>query len=75
MKRKVVRVGASLCILLPKKIIKKVGWDFGDHIDLILDEDEQKITLKDYEKTEKKGDLSDFSQFREKYKAVFQDDE
>jgi len=75
MKRKVVRVGASLCILLPKKIIKKVGWDFGDYIDLILDEDKQKITLKDYEETEKKGDLSYFSQFREEYKEVFQDDE
>ncbi|MCF7886132.1 MAG: AbrB/MazE/SpoVT family DNA-binding domain-containing protein [Candidatus Marinimicrobia bacterium] len=75
MKRKVVRVGASLCILLPKKIITKVGWDFGDHIDLILDEDEQKITLKDYEETEKKNDLGDFSQFKTQYKEAFQEDE
>ena len=52
-----------------------MGWDFGDYIDLILDEDKQKITLKDYEETEKKGDLSYFSQFREEYKEVFQDDE
>ena len=74
MKRKVVRVGASLCILLPKKIITRVGWDFGDHIDLILDEDEQKITLKDYEEKENKSDLGDFSQFKEQYKEAFQDE-
>lgn len=75
MKRKVVRVGASLCILLPKKIITRVGWDFGDHIDLILDEKEQKITLKDYEEKEKKSELGDFSQFKEQYKEAFQDEE
>ena len=75
MKRKIVRVGASLCILLPKKIITKVGWDFGDHVDLILDEDKQKITLKDYEEKEQKGAFGDFSQFKEQYSEAFEEDE
>ena len=71
--RKVVRVGASLCILLPKKIIEKVGWDFGDKVDLLLDEEEEKIVLKDYEK-EDQSTNNNFSQFKEQYSEAFEED-
>jgi len=46
MRRKIVRVGASLCILLPKDVIKTMEWDFGDPIDLILDEENEKVILR-----------------------------
>jgi len=52
--RKIVRVGASLCILLPKDVIKTMEWDFGDHIDLILDEENEKVILRNPKEESKK---------------------
>ena len=72
MKRKIVRVGASLCILLPKDVIKTMEWDFGDPIDLILDEENEKVILRNpREKDEKqKTYLEEFAKFHEDYKDV-----
>lgn len=72
MKRKIVRVGASLCILLPKDVIKDMDWDFGDEIDLILDEEDEKVTLRQPRKKEvsKQTYLEYFDQFRREYKEV-----
>lgn len=73
MRRKIVRVGASLCILLPKDIIKAMEWDFGQYVDLILDEENQKIMLRNLKNdvTEKESYLEDFSIFMEEYKSLF----
>ncbi len=54
MKRKIVRVGASLCILLPKSVVTAMEWDFDDYIDLILDEEGEKVMLKNVKKKKKK---------------------
>lgn len=72
MKRKIVRVGASLCILLPKDVIKTMEWDFGDPIDLILDEENEKVVLRNPREKEqkKKSYLEDFNEFLEDYKDV-----
>ena len=72
MKRKIVRVGASLCILLPKDVIKTMEWDFGDPIDLILDEENEKVVLRNPREKEqkKKSYLEDFNGFLEDYKDV-----
>ncbi len=72
MKRKIVRVGASLCILLPKDVIKEMEWDFGDKIDLILDEEDEKVILRQPRKKEvnKQTYLEYFDQFRREYKEV-----
>lgn len=72
MKRKIVRVGASLCILLPKDVIKEMDWDFGDEIDLILDEEDEKVILRQPRKKEagKQTYLEYFDQFRREYKEV-----
>ncbi len=72
MRRKIVRVGASLCILLPKDVIKSMEWDFGDPIDLILDEENEKVILRNprEEKMKKKSYLEDFNGFLEDYKDV-----
>lgn len=72
MKRKIVRVGASLCILLPKDVIKEMNWDFGDEIDLILDEEDEKVILRQPRKKEvnKQTYLEYFDQFRREYKEV-----
>ncbi len=72
MKRKIVRVGASLCILLPKDVIKDMEWDFGDEIDLILDEEDEKVVLRQPKKKEMKEKtyFEDFNQFLGDYKEV-----
>ena len=69
MKRKIVRVGASLCILLPKEVIDAMNWDFGDHIDLILDEEEDEVIFKNLvpKKKKEKSALEEFGNFSEKY--------
>lgn len=73
MRRKIVRVGASLCILLPKDIIKAMEWDFGQYVDLILDEENQKIMLRNLKNdvTEKESYLENFGIFMEEYKSLF----
>jgi len=72
MKRKIVRVGASLCILLPKDVIKDMEWDFGDEIDLILDEEDEKVVLRQPKKKEMKEKpyFEDFNRFLGDYKEV-----
>jgi antitoxin component of MazEF toxin-antitoxin module len=72
MKRKIVRVGASLCILLPKDIIRMMGWDFGDEIDLILDEENERVILRNprEEVKKKQSYLEDFDSFLSEYKDI-----
>jgi len=72
MKRKIVRVGASLCILLPKDVIRTMDWDFGDAIDLILDEESEKVILRNPKKESegKKTYLEGFEEFLKDYEAV-----
>jgi len=72
MRRKVVKVGASLCILLPKEVIKTMDWDFGDEIELILDEEDEKVTLRNPKEGEMKKQtyIEDFDDFLNKYKDV-----
>lgn len=72
MKRKIVRVGASLCILLPKDVIRMMGWDFGDEIDLILDEENERVILRNprEEIKKKQSYLEDFDSFLNEYKDV-----
>lgn len=72
MRRKVVKVGASLCILLPKEVIKTMDWDFGDEIELILDEENEKVTLRNPKEGEKKKQtyMENFDDFLNKYQDV-----
>jgi len=72
MKRKIVRVGASLCILLPKDIIRMMGWDFGDEIDLILDEENERVILRNprEEVKKKQSYLEDFDSYLSEYKDI-----
>ncbi len=72
MRRKIVRVGASLCILLPKDVIKTMDWDFGDEIDLILDEENEKVVLRNPREDVKKVQtyIEDFDSFLDDYNEV-----
>jgi antitoxin component of MazEF toxin-antitoxin module len=72
MKRKIVRVGASLCILLPKDVIRMMVWDFGDEIDLILDEENERVILRNprEEVKKKQSYLEDFDSFLGEYKDI-----
>ena len=69
MKRKIVRVGASLCILLPKNVVNAMGWDFDDFIDLILDENDETVYLRNMKKKKKKvkSYLENFTEFQREY--------
>jgi hypothetical protein len=69
MKRKIVRVGASLCILLPKGVVNAMDWDFDDFIDLILDEADETVYLRNMKKKKKKvkSYLENFSEFQREY--------
>ena len=69
MRRKIVRVGASLCILLPKDVIKIMGWDFEDEINLILDEENEVVILRNpkVQKVEGKTMMDRFDKFLEVY--------
>ena len=75
MKRKIVRVGASLCILLPKGVVSVMGWDFDDYIDLILDEDGERVILKNMKKKKKKPQsyLENFSDFQKAYGDILEE--
>lgn len=75
MRRKIVRVGASLCILLPKDVIKTMEWDFGDPIDLILDEENEKVVLRNPREEDKKTKtyLEKFVNFQEDFKDILEE--
>ncbi|MBC8491120.1 MAG: hypothetical protein H8D42_01000 [Candidatus Marinimicrobia bacterium] len=70
--RKIVRVGASLCLLLPKDVIKTMEWDFGDQIDLILDEENEKVVLRNpkEESKEKQTYMEYFDDFLNEYQEA-----
>ncbi|HOU18147.1 MAG TPA: AbrB/MazE/SpoVT family DNA-binding domain-containing protein [Candidatus Marinimicrobia bacterium] len=69
MRRKIVRVGASLCVLLPKEVVRAMGWDFEDEINLILDEENEVVILRNLKNQpiEKKTMMEHFDQFLENY--------
>ncbi|HPC35123.1 MAG TPA: hypothetical protein P5268_01480 [Candidatus Marinimicrobia bacterium] len=69
MRRKIVRVGASLCVLLPKEVVRTMGWDFEDEINLILDEENEVVILRNpkNESVEKKTMMDHFDKFLENY--------
>jgi len=75
MKRKIVRVGASLCILLPKNVVNSMGWDFDDFIDLILDESDETVYLRNMKKKKKKvkSYLENFTEFQREYAGTLKE--
>mgnify|MGYP001769563016 CR=1 FL=1 len=46
MKRKIIRVGSSKGVLLPREVTKAMDWDFGAEIELAVDEEKQDVLLK-----------------------------
>jgi antitoxin component of MazEF toxin-antitoxin module len=73
MRRKVVKVGASLCILLPKEVVKAMNWDFDDEIDLILDEAQELVILRNPpppKPPQKKSLIDRFDVFQAEYEQV-----
>ncbi len=73
MRRKVVKVGASLCILLPKEVVRAMGWDFDDEINLILDEENEVVILRNLppqSAPQKKTMMEHF----ERYQAAYEEE-
>lgn len=46
MQRKIIRVGSSRGVLLPREVTKAMHWDFGTVVDLEVDHDRKEVTLK-----------------------------
>ena len=46
MRRKIIRVGSSRGILLPREVTKAMHWEFGTEIDLDVNTDRKEVTLK-----------------------------
>lgn len=46
MRRKIIRVGSSKGVLLPREVTKAMKWDFGTEIELSIDENKRQVYLK-----------------------------
>jgi hypothetical protein len=46
MKRKIIRVGSSKGVLLPREVTKAMEWDFGTEVELTFDEEKHDVQLK-----------------------------
>jgi len=46
MRRKIIRVGSSRGVLLPREVTKAMKWDFGTDVDLDVNHDRKEVTLK-----------------------------
>ena len=46
MKRKIIRVGSSRGVLLPREVTKAMGWEFGSQTELTIDERQKEVILK-----------------------------
>jgi len=46
MRRKIIRVGSSRGVLLPREVTKAMSWDFGTEVDLDVNHDRKEVTLK-----------------------------
>ncbi|MFP4546943.1 MAG: hypothetical protein ACLFQM_02340 [Fidelibacterota bacterium] len=46
MKRKIIRVGSSRGVLLPREVTKAMGWEFGSQTELTIDKENNQVILK-----------------------------
>jgi antitoxin component of MazEF toxin-antitoxin module len=46
MRRKIIRVGSSKGVLLPREVTKAMQWEFGSEIELSVDERQGQVYLK-----------------------------
>lgn len=46
MRRKIIRVGSSRGMLLPREVTRAMKWDFGCEVDLTIDEEKKEVVLK-----------------------------
>ncbi|MCK9243680.1 MAG: hypothetical protein M0R34_07335 [Candidatus Marinimicrobia bacterium] len=46
MRRKIIRVGSSKGVLLPREVTKAMNWEFGTEVELTIDEEKRDIMLK-----------------------------
>ncbi|MDO9548676.1 MAG: AbrB/MazE/SpoVT family DNA-binding domain-containing protein [Candidatus Marinimicrobia bacterium] len=46
MRRKIIRVGSSRGVLIPREVTKAMFWDFGTEVDLDVNADRKEVTLK-----------------------------
>lgn len=46
MRRKIIRVGSSRGMLLPREVTRAMRWDFGCEVDLTIDEEKKEVVLK-----------------------------
>ena len=45
MKRKIIRVGSSRGVLIPREVTRAMGWEFGSMTDLEVDEERNALII------------------------------
>ncbi len=45
MRRKIIRVGSSRGVLLPREVTRAMSWDFGSEIELNMNKEKKELTL------------------------------
>jgi len=45
MKRKIIRVGSSRGVLIPREVTRAMGWEFGSMTELTVEEDKNQLVI------------------------------
>ncbi|MCF7886133.1 MAG: hypothetical protein K9M80_06535 [Candidatus Marinimicrobia bacterium] len=76
MKRKIIRVGSSRGVLIPREVTRAMGWEFGSMTDLTVNEEKNELVIETAE-TEipeelDKEQLKQFENLANKHKKVLE---
>ncbi|HMA61509.1 MAG TPA: hypothetical protein VKP78_02555 [bacterium] len=76
MKRKIIRVGSSRGILIPREVTRAMGWEFGTITDLEVDEEKNQLTLEtaevDIPDELEKDQLKQFEELAKQHKKLLE---
>lgn len=77
MKRKIIRVGSSRGILIPREVTRAMGWEFGTITDLEVYEEKNQLTLEtaevDIPDELDKDQLKQFEELAKQHKKLLED--
>jgi bifunctional DNA-binding transcriptional regulator/antitoxin component of YhaV-PrlF toxin-antitoxin module len=76
MKRKIIRVGSSRGVLIPREVTRAMGWEFGSMTDLTVDEERNALIIEtaetDIPEELDKDQLKEFESLAKKHKKLLE---
>jgi bifunctional DNA-binding transcriptional regulator/antitoxin component of YhaV-PrlF toxin-antitoxin module len=76
MKRKIIRVGSSRGVLIPREVTRAMGWEFGSMTELTVDEDNNQLIIEtaetDIPDELDKDQLKEFEKLAKKHKKLLE---